>query len=208
MGGDPPDRDRETDFVLTARKDGDALRVAVHEETGVARHPTSTAGIPVGDCPDCEGRLVRSGDSVACTGCGAEFSLPAGTTVRDDRCACGHPRIRTERGTAFELCLDRHCGHSPSLDEAVREAFDGAWDCPACGAAMRVIRRRGLLVGCERYPDCETGFRIPTGTVVGTCDCGLPSFETPGGRRCLDSTCDRVADAGGSAAPGDPEVET
>lgn len=199
------------DFALTARKDGDAIRVAVHEETGVARHPSSTAGIPVGDCPACDGRLVRSGRTVACTGCGEEFPLPEGTTVRDRQCPCGYPQIRTERGTAFELCLDRDCEHSPTLDEAVREAFDGKWDCPACSAPMTVVRRRGLLVGCERYPDCETGFRLPTGTVAGTCECGLPLFETPRGRRCLDSSCSHASD-GSTDAPtgsgGDPEVES
>jgi len=214
-GSGGPDRDRidGPDFALAARKDEDAIRVAVHEETGVARYPASSAGVPVGNCPACEGRLVRDGNTVTCTGCGDEFPLPEGTTVRDDRCACGYPTIRVERGTAFELCLDRDCEDSPTLDEAVREAFDGAWDCPACGTPMTVVRRRGLLVGCERYPDCETGFRIPAGTVAGTCGCGLPAFETPRGRRCLDSTCSRVeagtpgvADGDGTAAVAGDDV--
>jgi DNA topoisomerase-1 len=198
------------DFALTARKDGDAIRVAVHDETGVARYPSSSAGIPVGDCPACTGRLVRSGRTVVCTGCGDEFPLPDGTTVRDRRCTCGYPQIRTERGTAFELCLDRDCDHSPTLDRAVREAFDGEWDCPECSAPMIVVRRRGLLVGCERYPDCETGFRFPTGTVVGTCECGLPVFETPRERRCLDSSCQHATEAStdAPAGTGDPEVES
>ena len=46
---------------------------------------------------------------------------------------------------------------------------------------------------CENYPDCETGFAVPDGTLVDDCDCGLPVFETASGRRCLDSGCDRGA---------------
>ncbi len=95
--------------------------------------------------------------------------------------------MRVERGAAFELCVDRGC---ESLDARVREAFDREWDCPTCGAPLRVLRRGGLLAGCDAYPDCETAFPIPAGTVDGTCDeCGLPAFESGAGRRCLDAGC-------------------
>jgi len=78
-----------------------------------------------------------------------------------------------------------------SLLAAVEARFDREWDCPECGGALEVLRRGGLIAGCENYPDCETGFAVPDGTLVGECDCGLPVFETASGRRCLDSGCDR-----------------
>ena len=84
------------------------------------------------------------------------------------------------------MCLDREC---ESLDERVTAAFDRAWDCPECGGDLRILRRGGLIAGCERYPDCDTGFALPTGVVDGSCGCGLPAFETPSGRRCLDGSC-------------------
>lgn len=207
-----PGHCQPTDVALTARTDDASIRVTVHEETDIGRYPATVAGTPVGHCPTCAGHLVRDGRAVTCTGCGDGFPLPAGTTVRDDRCSCGYPTIRTERGTAFELCLDRNCDHARDLDEAVRAAFDEVWDCPSCGASLRVVRRSGLLLRCECYPDCETGFRLPTGTVIGTtCGCGLPRFETPQGRRCLDANCTHRpgTDLGTDrAGPNDREVET
>jgi len=97
--------------------------------------------------------------------------------------------MRVERGDAIECCIDRDC---ESLDEHVRERFDGEWDCKHCDGDLQIIRRGGLLAGCEHYPDCDTGYAMPAGVVVGTCPCGLPVFETSGGRRCLDSTCDAL----------------
>jgi DNA topoisomerase-1 len=178
------------EFTLTARKGDDRLWIAAHDEDGIVRYPASAAGVPVGDCPDCGECLVRAGGEVACLGCGSAYGLPRDATVREGTCECGLPLIRAERGTAFELCLDRNCEASSSLDEAVREAFDREWACPDCGSDLRVIRRGGLMLGCERYPDCETGFSLPTGTVTAECGCGLPTFDTPTGRRCLDGACE------------------
>jgi DNA topoisomerase-1 len=183
----PPGAPRE--FALVARKDDHHLRVAVHEETALSRYATSEAGRPAGACPDCGGALVRSGGTVACVDCPADYSIPGDADLRGDRCACGLPRMRVERGTAFDLCVDRDC---ESLDEAAIEAFDREWTCPACGGDLRVFRRGGLLAGCERYPDCDTTFAMPRGTVTGDCDCGLPVFDAPGGRRCLDAACERA----------------
>jgi DNA topoisomerase-1 len=187
----------ERDTGRIVAQDGDErLRVIVHDESGFARYPTSSAGVPVGECPDCGDELVRENGGVTCIGCGDRYGLPAGATVRDDRCDCGLPRIRVERGVPLDLCLDRSC---EPLVEAVREEFDRAWTCPDCGADLRVIRRGGLLVGCDDYPDCDTSYSFPAGVAVGTCDCGLPIFETPTGRRCLDATCD-------APTANDPEV--
>ena len=173
--------------VVTATDGDSRLRVRVHDAAETATHPISTAGTPVGDCPDCHGRLVRSTGGVDCVGCGDSYALPAGATVLDERCAdCDAPLCRVERGEAFELCIDRACD---PLDEAVREALDREWDCPACGAPLRVLRRGGLLLGCDAYPDCEVGVPIPQGTVTGTCDCGLPRFATESGERCPDRGC-------------------
>ncbi|PSQ18765.1 DUF91 domain-containing protein [Halobacteriales archaeon QS_8_69_26] len=177
-------------FAIAARKGDHRLRVALHEGERFARYPVSTAGRPVGDCRDCGGRLVRSGGDVACVGCGASYGLPDGATIRGGQCPCGLPTLRVERGTAFELCLDRNCDHSETLDDAVRAAFDRAWDCPECGSDLRILRRGGIIAGCDRYPDCDTGFVVPGGTVDGECPCGLPAFAAGDGRRCLDATCE------------------
>lgn len=176
------------DGVLTATDGGQFLRVEVHETYGNDSYPTAPAGMPVGDCPDCGGRLVRDDGTVTCLDCRTAYGFPRDATILTEAadCDCGCPRMRVRRGRAFEVCLDRDC---ESLDEAVCGAFDREWDCPACNGDLRVLRRGGLLAGCEHYPDCDTGWGIPVGTVVDDCDCGLPVFETPNGNRCLDSGC-------------------
>ena len=192
--------DRDDGFSLVAKKDTQTLRVAAHDQDGFASYAASSAGVPVGDCPDedCTGVLIRS-NGVHCVGCGDRYAIPRDATIRDERCGCGLPRMRVERGLAFHVCLDRSC---ESLDEAVTEAFDREWACPNCDGDLLVLRRGGLIAGCEQYPDCETGFVIPTGVVDGECRCGLPTFETTTGRRCLDATC-TTALARGSDAESD-----
>jgi DNA topoisomerase-1 len=195
------------DGHLTATDGDQRLRVETHESYGDARYPTSPAGVPVGECPDCEGSLVRSNGAVRCLGCDARHSIPRDATVlsgvddgdaSDDGgdegsdesiCDCGNLRMRVERGQVFEVCIDRDC---ESLDAAVQDAFDREWDCPNCDGELRVLRRGGLLAGCEHYPDCDTGWGIPAGVVVEECACGLPVFETGGSRRCLDPGCENI----------------
>ena len=178
---------RDRGFSVTARSGEETLRVVGHSEDGYASYPATEAGVPVGSCPDCGRSLVRASGAVSCLGCGNRYGLPAGASIRSEHCECGLPRLRAERGLPFDICMDRDC---ESLDAAVREEFDRAWDCPECGDDLRVLRRGGLIAGCDSYPDCETGFSIPAGTIVGTCGCDLPLFETPTGRRCLDATCE------------------
>jgi len=184
--------DRRDGFTLVAKKDTQTLRIAAHEQDGFAHYPSSAAGTPVGTCPDCGGALVRSND-VHCVGCGDRYGMPADATIRDDQCdcECGLPKMRVERGRAFNVCLDRNC---ESLDAAVTEAFDREWACPEpdCDGDLRILRRGGLIAGCEHYPDCDTGFAVPAGVVDGECGCGLPTFETASGIRCLDATCERA----------------
>ena len=179
------------DAGVTARDGDQRLRVDVLDAHARGRYLTSDAGVPVGACPDCDGTLVRTRGTVACPTCEASYGLPAGATITDETCTdCGLPRVRAERGASFVVCLDRDC---ESLDERVRAAFDREWDCPVCGGDLRVLRRGGLILGCEHYPDCEAGYAFPEGVHDGTCACGLPVFETATGRRCLDSGCERVA---------------
>lgn len=166
--------------------DGDeTLRIEAAGEITAAEHDATDAGTPAGTCR-CDGELVRTGDDVVCLDCRERFGLPGGASMTGSTCGCDLPTFRVERGERFELCLDYDCG---SLLEAVRERFDREWDCPNCAGELRILRRGGLIAGCERYPDCETGFAIPDGTLAGTCPCGLPIFETAGGQRCLDSNC-------------------
>ncbi|WP_248516638.1 DUF91 domain-containing protein [Salinarchaeum laminariae] len=175
-------------FTVDARDGDERLRVLAHTEDGYASYPATRAGHPVGECPDCEGTLVRSGRAVSCIGCAERYGLPDGATVREERCSCGLPRLRVERGAPLDVCLDRSC--EPLLD-AVQKRFDREWDCPDCGEDLRVLQRGGILLGCDAFPDCEGSFGMPTGTVVDDCECGLPIFELASGRRCLDSACDR-----------------
>ena len=185
--------DRANDFTLVAKKDTQTLRIAAHDQDGFAHYPTSAAGTPVGACPDCDGALVRA-SGVRCVDCGTRYGVPADAAILEEgsRCDCGLPRMRVERGLAFNVCLDRGC---ESLDEAVTEAFDREWGCPDCDGDLRILRRGGLIAGCERYPDCDTGFAVPAGVVDGACACGLPTFDTRTGTRCLDATCERALEA-------------
>ena len=173
--------------------DGDQhLRVEVLEAAGRDSYRVGAAGEPVGSCPACRGTLVRSGTRVHCGSCGEHYGVPADATVAGDGTEpcddCGLPRMVVERGEAFTVCLDASC---ESFYDRAREAFDRAWDCPDCGDALRVVVRGGLLVGCDAYPACDWSASLPAGVVAGTCDCGLPVFETASGTRCLDSGCAR-----------------
>jgi DNA topoisomerase-1 len=174
---------------IDARDGGQRLRVRVEEPTLDAAVPASPMGVPVaGRGPD-GGDLIRARGAVVAPGSGERYPLPAGATVLERTCDCGLPLARVERGASVEVCVDRDCD---PLDDAVREALDREFDCPDCGADLRVRRRGSLLLGCDGHPDCETGFAIPEGVIDGTCGCGLPAFSAGDGRRCLDATCGRT----------------
>lgn len=173
--------------VLEAVDNGRHLRITCHARHGRGRYLASRSGAPVGPCPDCGGVLVHARGEVTCVGCTTAYSIPSDAEVLEASCGtCGLPRMAVERGATFEVCVDRQC---ESLDDLVRQRFDRTWECPSCGGDLRVLRRGGLLLGCEHYPDCETGFSFPVGSVKGSCECGLPSFATASGSRCLDAGC-------------------
>lgn len=173
--------------TVEASKNGQRLAVTCHEEYGSGRYTASRAGQFAGPCPDCDGSLVHADGHVGCLECGAEYGIPRDATIVGDACDCGLPVMRVDRGAAFTVCVDRSC---QSLDDAVRDRFDRQWSCPACDGDLLILRRRGLLAGCENYPECDTGFTIPTGTVTEACpECGLPVFATRSGERCLDASC-------------------
>ncbi|WP_254839380.1 endonuclease NucS domain-containing protein [Natronomonas marina] len=184
----PAELTLEADPLWLVAVDGDeSLQIEAEGPVTVTEHDTTDAGVPVGDCP-CGGPLVRSGGAVTCLDCDDRFPLPGGAAVLDSACGdCGLPQIRVERGEAFEVCLDYEC---EALLAAVEARFDREWDCPMCGGDLEILRRGGLIAGCENYPDCETGFAVPDGTVAGECECELPRFDTGGGRRCLDAGCE------------------
>jgi DNA topoisomerase-1 len=175
---------------IVARSGEERLRVVSHGPAARVRYPVSAAGVPVGDCPECDGTLVRNG-GVTCLDCPVEHALPAGATVLDARCDdCGAPLMRVERGATFVCCVDVGC---QALGDLVAERFDRSFDCPACGRDLRVKRARGrIFLGCAGYPDCEATVSVPAGRFVDECDCGLPVVETATGRRCLDTDCDRT----------------
>lgn len=163
------------------------LHVTCHTVRRDDQVSASPAGTPLDPCPACEGMLIRSPGAVTCLSCDADYRIPRDAVLTGGRCPdCGLPEMRIKRGAAFVLCVDRRCS---SIDDAVRDRFDGSWTCPACNGALRIIRRDGLLAGCENYPACDVAFALPTGVVTGSCECGLPAFETAGGGRCLDATC-------------------
>lgn len=184
----PAELTREDDPTTLTAQDGDQrLTVRVHEASIEGSYPTTEAGSPVGTCPNCGETLVRINGAVVCTAGCDRYGLPTGATVTDATCAaCGLPQMRTERGAAFTLCIDRSC---EPLDDRVSAAFDREWACPTCGDDLLVRRRGRLIAGCASYPDCDTGFAIPRGVETGKCGCGLPVFETGHGERCLDVTC-------------------
>mgnify|MGYP000314763648 CR=1 FL=1 len=173
----------EGEFDLRAKSDGERLRVT-GDDPAVAEFPATAAGQTVGTCPDCGEPLVRAGGAVTCLGCGDSYMLPRDATVTEDSCDdCGLPTLSVTRGTELSVCLDREC---EPIDEAVSAAFHGEWTCPTCGTDLMIERERTLGAGC---PNCDTHYPIPSGTVDGTCECGLPRFETDHGGRCLDPEC-------------------
>jgi DNA topoisomerase-1 len=175
--------------VITAIDGDRQLRVRAHEEHGSDSYSVSPTGEAVGICPDdeCGATLIRTTGAVACTGCDRRHGLPSDASILTETCGCGLPLAAIDRGERFEVCVDRTC---ESLDERVQDAFDGKWGCPKCDGDLQIIRRGGLIAGCERYPDCEVGFSFPNGTITEDCGCGLPKFETASGTRCLDATCE------------------
>ncbi|MGA9403032.1 DUF91 domain-containing protein [Haladaptatus sp.] len=178
-------------FTLVAATDDHRVRVDCHACHEISRYPGSVAGIPVGTCPHCDGTLTRTKGAVSCLGCREEYPIPRRASIGTETCDCGLPSMHVERGTEFELCIDRDCG---TVFEAVRRRFDREWDCPDCGADMRILNKGSIIAGCDRYPDCEVGFGIPNGMIVDSCDCGLPVFRTSTGRRCLNTDCEMFED--------------
>jgi DNA topoisomerase-1 len=190
---------RQEDSVdLRASKDGEHLRV-LGETSSFAEFPVTAAGPPVGTCPTCDGTMVRAGGDVSCLDCGDSYRLPRDADVTENTCdTCGLPTISVTRGATFEVCLDREC---ESIDEAVTDRFDDEWDCPTCGTPLSIERERTLLATC---PTCDDRYSIPSGEIAGTCECGLPWFETERGGRCLDPDCTASTRTGSLASPQSP----
>jgi DNA topoisomerase-1 len=182
-----------------AARDGDqSLRVTVHDTHAREQYPLGEGGVPVGTCPNCASSLVRSRGTVACPDCDHEHPIPSNATVLDEHCTdCGLPQVRVERGCSFVLCPG-----CDSLTERVRAAFDREWGCPDCEGKLRVLYRGGLLLGCDRYPDCEVAYGFPRGTHEGACACGLPTFEWSDERREKIEKPEPIVSDGGPRAVG------
>ncbi len=175
-------------FSVTARDGARRLRIVTDSATASRALPITEAGVQVGTCPDDGGVLVRSRGDVVCLDCEARWGLPAGASVTDATCAdCGLPKIRVERGEPFHLCLDPSCD---PMEAAVSDRFDRAWNCPDCDGELTVEFAPGrVYLACEHETACGTTLSIPSGVAVDECGCGLPIFETPTGRSCLDGNC-------------------
>jgi DNA topoisomerase-1 len=186
-----------TVFTLTAHSGDTELSVRSHQGEARTSVPTSPAGTEVGRCPDCGRVLVRSAGAIICTGCLSRWGLPRDATLTGETCSvCGLPEIAVERGAEFQVCIDQACD---PLDRLVADRFDGAWACPDCSLPMTIERAGSLQAVC---PECGTGHTIPAGSTAGTCTCGLPSFETPRGNRCLDPGCGgQAVESRGERAP-------
>ncbi len=175
------------DSRLDAVDNGRRLIITCHAEHGNGSYRTTRAGSPAGACPECDGVLVDERGAIGCVDCEVRHVVPRDASILDERCTtCDLPHMRVTRGEVFEVCVDRRC---ESLDERVKARFDREWACPDCGGDLRILRRGGLIAGCEHYPDCETGYSLPAGVLDDQCDCGLPRFVVRGESRCLDAAC-------------------
>ncbi|MFC6961207.1 endonuclease NucS domain-containing protein [Halocatena marina] len=191
--------DHSDGTTIEARDGEQQLQIRFHEMYEKSTYPGSVAGVPVGTCSATGEALVRCRGSVVNVETGREYDISSGAVVLDEHCRdCGLPLIRVERGSRFEVCLDRAC---ESIDSAVISAFDRTWSCPECGDALRIRQSGDLIVRCDSQSNgvsidgqhCETEFEFPNGVVVGTCTCGLPVFETEDGRSvspCAEQSCD------------------
>jgi DNA topoisomerase-1 len=169
-------------FRLDAADGDERLVVESATEHGDAHYPASPAGPPVGTC-ECDGTLVRDGGRVVCVDCRATYPIPRDAAVTGETCPdCALPLLRVARGVEVTACLDRDCR---PIAAAVSAAVDGEWPC-RCGGGLEIETNRGLHAVCE---DCGERHRLPRGTGAGTCECGLPAFETGDGTRCLDAEC-------------------
>lgn len=141
----------------------------------------------VGQCKRC-GSSLRRVDNVITCDCGAIYKLPAGADLADKKCSCGLPKFKLKL-LGVDVCVDRQC---ENMDDIIAAAFaTHKFTCPHCGSPLIVVRRRGLVVGCERYYDgCKTAFLLPSNaSITGRCTCGLPRLQLKTKARCLDTTC-------------------
>ncbi len=147
----------------------------------------SETAVTVGHCKKCGGSLRHIDNVIACD-CGAIYKLPAGADLTRTMCSCGLPKFKLKL-LGVDVCVDRSC---ENMDALIAAAFANCkFTCPRCGSSLTVVRRRGLVVGCERYYDgCKTAFLLPANaSVTGRCACGLPRLQLKTKARCLDTTC-------------------
>jgi DNA topoisomerase-1 len=87
------------------------------------------------------------------------------------------------------VCVDRQCERIE--DVIARHFATSNFVCPRCHSPLSVVRRKGIIVGCNDYYDgCKTAFLLPmNATIVGRCKCGLPKLQLKTKMRCLDTKC-------------------
>ena len=152
-------------------------------DSNVTREPAPSAG----RCKHCGGSLRRVENVITCD-CGVVYKLPSGVELTQDQCNCGLPKFKLKLFGA-DVCVDRQC---ENMDEVIAEQFAASnFSCPKCGGPLIVVRRKGLIAGCERYYEgCKTAFLLPpSATIIGRCACGLPRLQLKTKTRCLDTKC-------------------
>ncbi|MDD1721408.1 MAG: DEAD/DEAH box helicase [Euryarchaeota archaeon] len=148
---------------------------------------TNEPAATVGHCKRCGGSLRRVDNVITCQ-CGVIYKLPAGADLAHTTCSCGLPKFKLKL-LGVDVCVDRQC---ENMDDIIAAAFaNHKFTCPRCESSLTVVRRRGLIVGCERYYDgCKTAFLLPANaSITGRCTCGLPRLQLKTKARCLDTTC-------------------
>ncbi|BAW32166.1 MAG TPA: DNA topoisomerase I [Methanothermobacter sp.] len=129
------------------------------EEIGKHLYKAYQKGRIIGDCPECEGKLVikysekNKSNFVGCSRfpeCRIVYSLPKGARILKSKCEkCGLPLISYGRPRQ-RACLDPKCGKTK------RDKIEVVGKCPKCGRDLiKRSGRYGEFIGCKGFPKCR-----------------------------------------------------
>jgi len=182
-----------SEVPMAARPDRTRTPPLPHGATSATRtglvdsNATREPALSIGRCKCCGGSLRRIENVITCD-CGVVYKLPNGVELAQNPCSCGLPKFKLKL-FGVDVCVDRQC---ENMDEVIGRQFAASdFTCPKCGGPLIVVRRKGLIAGCERYYEgCKTAFLLPpNATIIGRCACGLPRLQLKIKARCLDTKC-------------------